>query len=208
MRRWWMETTQKRKRETRRTKQKPRGMRMKNWRKSVSVKNCLNNRILILFIRFNLWATRGWCRGHECYRPGDWTIQAVLPRFKVCITYHVGITSPFFAGPPKTVPRCLSMCATSPSRRKPDLFSPSLTKLWNMCFEIANIYRHGFANGLCLPAARAPEKVLKMCQRECCSDFECQNSAQSFLILLPFWILVRANYLGVVLQTDYGTAGL
>ena len=43
------------------------------------------------------------------------------------------IASPFLAGLPRTVPRCLSMCATSPSRRKPDLelvfFSSSLTML-------------------------------------------------------------------------------
>ena len=36
MRRWWTETTLRRKRETRRTKPRPREMRTKNWRKSVS----------------------------------------------------------------------------------------------------------------------------------------------------------------------------
>ena len=135
-----METTPRRKRGTRRTKPRRRGMRMKSWRKSVSVA-CPN--IILILLSFqsdsifepreagagDMSATdreieqfKQFCLDSK-YVSGIKMLSMTKQDDQVFYILDVllRIASPFLAGLPRTVPRCLSMCATSPSRRKPDL---------------------------------------------------------------------------------------
>ena len=43
------------------------------------------NLTLSQILRFYIWAPRGWHWGHERHWPRDRAVQAILPRFKVCL---------------------------------------------------------------------------------------------------------------------------